>query len=105
MSQKRQSHTSKAAVPDMHFFFNLAVKTIPHFDADDKEPYEVRTRTGQQLVAYRTKRQVAAGRTMDIPDLVPKSGDDTAPARSNEEKFLSPIPKVNQLVIRTPSAL
>ena len=42
---------------------------------------------------------------MDIPDLVPKSGDDTAPARSNEEKFLSPIPKVNQLVIRTPSAL
>lgn len=67
----------------MHFFFNLAVKTIPHFDADDKEPYEVRTRTGQQLVAYRTKRQVAAGRTMDIPDLVPKSGDDKAPARSD----------------------
>ena len=59
---------------------------------------------GQQLLAYRTKRQVAAGRTMDIPDLVPKSGDDTAPARSNEEKFLSPPPKVNQLVIRTPSA-
>ena len=60
---------------------------------------------GQQLLAYRTKRQVAAGRTMDIPELVPKSGDDTAPARSNEEKFLSPIPKVNQLVCRTPSAL
>ena len=60
---------------------------------------------GQQLLAYRTKRQVAAGRTMDIPDLVPKSGDDTAPARSNEEKFLSPITKVNQLVCRTPSAL
>ena len=42
---------------------------------------------------------------MDIPDLVPKSGDDKAPARSNEEKFLSPPPKVNQLVIRSPSAL
>jgi hypothetical protein len=76
----------------------------------------VRTRAGQRLaasletwdpgghwlVAYRTKREVTAGRTIDIPDLVPKSGDDTAPARSDEDKFLSPIPKVNQLVIRSP---
>jgi hypothetical protein len=29
------------------------------------------------------RTQVAAGRTIDIPDLVPKSGDDTAPARSD----------------------
>jgi hypothetical protein len=50
-------------------------------------------------------REVAAGSTMVITDLVPKSGDDTAPARSNEEKFLSPTPKVNQLVIVTPRAL
>ena len=87
------------------------------FDADGKELDEVSKRTwqrlaaaetwntgGQRLVAYCTKRQFAAGRTMDIPDLVLKSGDDKAPARSNEEKFLSPPPKVNQLVIRTPSA-
>lgn len=60
---------------------------------------------GQRLVAYRTKREVAAGRTMDILGLVPKSGDDTAPARSNEEKFLSSPILVNQFVIITPNAL
>jgi hypothetical protein len=67
-----------------------------HFDADDNESDEVSKRTGQRLaaaetwntgsqwlVAYRTKREVAAGRTMDISDLVSKSGDDKAPARSD----------------------
>ena len=45
---------------------------------------------------------------MDIPDLVPKSGDDIAPARSNEEKFLSSPILANQFKISklnlTPSA-
>ena len=31
---------------------------------------------------------IAAARTIDIPDLVPKSGDDTAPARSDGWKIL-----------------
>ena len=66
----------------------------------------MRTRAGKRLLAYRTKRQVAAGRTIDIPDLVPKPGDDSAPTRGDEEKlFFAPPKKVNQLVIRTPSAL
>jgi hypothetical protein len=85
-----QCRTIKSVSPTYSPLFTSAVKESHVFDVDGKESDEVRTRAGQRFaatcrrfVAYRTKRQVAAGRTMDIPDLVTKSGDDTAPDRSD----------------------